>query len=243
MAAVQISLGIAFLAGLLSFFSPCVLPLVPAYLSYLTGSSVDELRTSVAPATRARVLLHSLAFIAGFTAIFVALGASASVLGSALRTNQRLIAEVGGVVVIVLGLQMFGVFRLRILAMDKRMHLTTGKPSYAMSALIGLAFAAGWSPCIGPILAGILTLASQARSVGEGTGLLLVYSMGLALPFFLTALALGAMVPALKRMNRYLPAIEMAAGAFMIVTGIVISSGSFLHIAGWLYQYIPQPSL
>lgn len=239
----QISLGIAFLAGLVSFFSPCVLPLVPAYLSFLTGSGVDELNTSFASAARARVLLHSLSFIVGFTVIFVALGASASALGSTLRANQRLIAEVGGVIVIVLGLQMTGIFRLRILAMDKRVHLTSTKPSYAMSAVIGLAFAAGWSPCIGPILAGILTLASQARSVAEGTGLLLVYSLGLALPFFLAALALGAVAPALNRMKRYLPAIEMVAGAFMIITGLVITSGSFLRIAGWLYQHIPQTRL
>lgn len=243
MTTAQISLGIAFLAGLISFFSPCVLPLVPAYLSFLTGSSVDELKGTVWRETRARVLLHSLSFILGFTAIFVALGASASALGSTLRANQRLIAEIGGIIVIVLGLQMIGVFRLRILAMDKRMHITSGKPSYAMSALIGLAFAAGWSPCIGPILAGILTLASQARSVLEGTVLLLVYSAGLALPFFLTALAVGAAVPALNRMKRFLPAIEVAAGAFMVLTGLVIFSGSFLRIAGWLYQYVPQPRL
>ena len=243
MAGTHLTVGIAFLAGLVSFVSPCVLPLVPAYLSFLTGSSLEELKAGIGTAARLRVLLHALAFIAGFTLVFVALGASASAIGSVLRDYQRLIAQIGGIIVIVLGLQMMGVLRLPFLAMDKRLHLPSANRSYLASALVGLAFAAGWSPCIGPILAGILTLASQAGSVGQGAALLLVYSMGLALPFFLTALAIGAVLPALNRVKRFLPAIEFAAGAFLVLAGVVLFTNSFLRIAGWFYQFVPTPKL
>src|SRR5579864_4588838 len=179
-ATAHLTIGIAFLAGLVSFVSPCVLPLVPAYLSFLTGSSVEELRADLSASSRARVVAHALAFIAGFTVVFVLLGVSASAIGNALRENQVLIARIGGVIVIVLGLQMMGILRLRWLAADTRLQVQSEQRSLVASAIVGLAFAAGWSPCIGPILAGILTLASQASSVGQGAWLLFVYSMGLA---------------------------------------------------------------
>ena len=243
MATAHLTVGIAFLAGLVSFVSPCVLPLVPAYLSFLTGSSLEQLQSDLDAPGRARVLLHSLAFIAGFTLVFVLLGASASALGGVLRTNQRLIAQIGGVVVIILGLQMMGIFKLRFLAMDKRFHVPQAQRSYWASGVVGLAFAAGWSPCIGPILAGILTLASQADGVRAGMWLLFVYSMGLAVPFFITALAIGAVLPALNCIKRYLGAIEIAAGAFLVLTGVVLITGSFLRIAGWFYQFVPTPKI
>jgi|SRR5579884_1845 len=239
----HLTVGIAFLAGLVSFVSPCVLPLVPAYLSFLTGASVEELRENLRIDARARTVSHALAFIAGFTLIFVALGASASAIGGALRENQVLIARIGGVVVIVLGLQMLGILRMRLLARDTRPQVQTERRSFAASVIVGLAFAAGWSPCIGPILAGILTLASQEHSVGQGAWLLFVYSMGLAVPFLAVAAAVGAVLPALNRVKRFLPAIEMAAGAFMIATGVVLVTNSFLRIAGWFYQFVPQPKL
>ena len=242
-ATAHLTIGIAFLAGLVSFVSPCVLPLVPAYLSFLTGSSVEELRADLSAATRARVVAHALAFIAGFTVVFVLLGVSASAVGSALRENQVLIARIGGVIVIVLGLQMMGILRLRWLAADTRLQVQSEQRSLVASAIVGLAFAAGWSPCIGPILAGILALASQANGVVQGAWLLFVYSMGLAVPFLATALAIGAILPALNRIKRFLPAIEMAAGAFMIATGVVLVTNSFLRIAGWFYQFVPQPKL
>ncbi|MFN2450210.1 MAG: cytochrome c biogenesis CcdA family protein [Candidatus Baltobacteraceae bacterium] len=239
----QLNAGLAFLAGLVSFVSPCVLPLVPAYLSFLTGSTVEELRGDLTLDARLRAMVHAAAFIAGFTLIFVLLGASASVVGSALRENQVLIARVGGVVVIVLGLQMLGVLRLKFLAMDKRFHVQTGRRSLWSSVLVGLAFAAGWSPCIGPILAGILTLAAQEHGVWQGAWLLFVYSMGLAVPFMATAAAVGVLLPVLSRVKRFLPAIEMAAGGFMVLTGVVLVTNSFLRIAGWFYQFVPQPKL
>ena len=239
----HITVGIAFLAGLVSFVSPCVLPLVPAYLSFLTGSSVEELRASLTADARARVLAHALAFIAGFTIVFVALGASASAVGAALRDNQALIARIGGIVIIILGLQMMGVLRWRVLARDTRLQVQSGQRSLAASAIVGLAFAAGWSPCIGPILAAILALASQSNSVLQGAWLLFVYSMGLAVPFLVTAAAIGVVLPALNRIKRFLPAIEFAAGAFMILTGVVLVNNWFLRVAGWFYQFVPTPKL
>ena len=243
MATAHLSVGIAFLAGLVSFVSPCVLPLVPAYLSFLTGSTVEELRESASINARGHAVAHALAFIAGFTIVFVLLGASASELGSALRANQVLIARIGGIVVIVLGLQMMGVLRMRMLAADTRLQVQTDRRSLVASVIVGLAFAAGWSPCIGPILAGILTLASQQQGVWQGAWLLFVYSMGLAVPFLITAVAVGAVLPALQRLKRFLPAVEVAAGAFMIATGVVLVTNSFLRIAGWFYQFVPQPKI
>jgi cytochrome c-type biogenesis protein len=242
-ATAHLTVGIAFLAGLVSFVSPCVLPLVPAYLSFLTGASVEQLRENLGVDARAHTVGHAAAFIAGFTIVFVLLGASASALGGAMRDNQVLIARIGGIVVIVLGLQMLGILRLQLLARDTRVQVQTERRSLVASVVVGLAFAAGWSPCIGPILAGILTLASQSNSVGQGAWLLFVYSMGLAVPFLATAVAVGAILPALNRIKRFLPAIEMTAGAFMIATGVVLVTNSFLRIAGWFYQFVPQPKL
>jgi cytochrome c-type biogenesis protein len=242
-ATAHLTVGIAFLAGLVSFVSPCVLPLVPAYLSFLTGTSLEELQTELTARARSRVSLHSLAFIAGFTIVFVGLGVTASALGEALRANQVLIARIGGIIVIVLGLQMMGVFQLRFLMMDKRIHTQPKERSYVASLLVGLAFAAGWSPCVGPVLALILAFAAQSQHIAEGAWLLFVYSMGLALPFFITALAIGGVLPALNRIKRFLPAIEFGAGAFMVLVGIVIFSNSFLRIAGLFYQFVPQPKL
>jgi cytochrome c-type biogenesis protein len=239
----HVGAGIAFLAGLVSFVSPCVLPLVPAYLSFLTGSTLEELQSSMAAPARARVIAHAVAFIIGFTIVFVALGASASAIGGVLKTNRHVIAQVGGVIIIILGLQMIGVFRLKFLAMDKRLHLQPGNRSFFMSGIVGIAFAAGWSPCIGPILAAILAIASQSGGAAQGAWLLFIYSMGLAVPFIALALAFGAVLPALNRMKRFLPAIEVAAGVFMILVGIVLVNDWFLPLSGKLYQYVPTPKI
>ena len=235
--------GIAFLAGLVSFVSPCVLPLVPAYLSFLTGSTIEELQNSTAAPARVRVLAHAVAFIIGFTIVFVALGASASAVGMLLKTNRHIIAQIGGAIIIILGLQMIGVFRLKFLAMDKRLHLQPGNRSFFMSGVVGVAFAAGWSPCIGPILAAILAIASQAGGAAQGAWLLFIYSMGLAVPFIILALAFGAVLPVLNRMKRSLRIVEIVAGVFMIFVGIVLLTDKFLIIAGKLYQYVPTPKI
>lgn len=232
----------AFLAGLVSFVSPCVLPLVPAYLSLLTGSSVEDLRDSVDVRTRGRAVAHALAFISGFTLVFVSLGLTASALGGVLNANRTLIAQIGGVIVVVLGLQMMGLLRIPFLMMDTRAHIQTERRTYWTSGIVGIAFAAGWSPCIGPILAGILAIASQQHTA-EAAWLLLVYSLGLAVPFLLTAVAIGAVLPVLARIKRFLPAIEFVAGLFLIAVGYVLVNNAFLTVAGWFYQFVPQPKL
>jgi cytochrome c-type biogenesis protein len=232
----------AFLAGLVSFISPCVLPLIPAYLSFLTGSSLEELKAQSDTASRARVMFHALAFVAGFTVVFMAIGLSASALGSVFVDYKDWIARIGGVVVIVLGLNMIGVFKIPMLMMDKRLQVRSANSSVFASFLVGIGFAAGWSPCIGPILSGIILLASREQ-YGPAAFLLFVYSMGLAVPFLITAAAITRALGALNRVKRYLGAIEIGAGAFLVATGLVLITGSFGRVAGFFYQYVKPPSL
>ncbi|MBV8280995.1 MAG: cytochrome c biogenesis protein CcdA [Candidatus Eremiobacteraeota bacterium] len=241
-ATTHITAGIAFLAGLVSFVSPCVLPLVPAYLSLLTGESVEDLQVETTAQARVQTLAHALAFVVGFSLIFIALGLSASALGSALAANRSLIAQIGGVIVVVLGLHMMGMIRIPWLMMDARVHLRHDRATFWTSGLVGMAFAAGWSPCIGPILAGILAIASQQHS-SQAAFLLASYCIGLAVPFLLTAGAIGAVLPVLRRIAPSLRAIEFGAGAFLIVVGLVLVNDAFLNVAGWFYQFVPQPSL
>lgn len=238
----NINIATAFLAGLVSFVSPCVLPLIPAYLSFITGSSLEELQAQTSAAERRRVIVHALAFILGFTVVFMTLGFTASAIGTALVDYRDWIAKIGGVIVVVLGLNMIGVFKIPFLMMDKRPQFRSANRSPLASFIVGLAFAAGWSPCVGPILAGILALATQEQ-YGPATFLLFVYSMGLALPFFLVAAGISRALPALNRIKRYLGAIEVGAGAFLVATGIVLVTGTFGRVAGWFYQYVKPPSL
>lgn len=232
----------AFLAGIVSFISPCVLPLIPAYLSFLTGSSVEELKAQSDAASRARVMLHALAFVAGFTVVFMAIGLSASALGSAFVDYKDWIARIGGVVVIVLGLNMIGVFKIPVLMMDKRLQVRSANRSLFASFLVGIGFAAGWSPCIGPILSLIILKASQ-QQYGEASFFLFVYSMGLAVPLLITAAAITQALTALNKIKRYLGVIEVVAGVFLVLAGLVIVTGSFGRVAGFFYQYVKPPSL
>jgi cytochrome c-type biogenesis protein len=238
----HVTAGIAFLAGLVSFVSPCVLPLVPAYLSLLTGESLEDLKAETASAARAQTLAHAVAFVVGFSIVFIALGLTASAIGGALNSNRTVISQIGGVLVVVLGLQMMGFIRIPFLMMDKRAHLLHDRRTFWTSLVVGMAFAAGWSPCIGPILAAILALASQQHNA-QAAVLLSFYSLGLALPFLLTAAAIGFVLPALAHLRRYLRAIEFAAGAFLIAVGFVLINNAFLNVAGWFYQFVPQPKL
>jgi len=232
----------AFLAGLVSFVSPCVLPLIPAYLSFLTGSSLEELKAQSDAASRARVMLHALAFVAGFTVVFMLIGLSASAVGSFFVNYKDWIARVGGVIVIVLGLNMIGVFKIPLLMMDKRLQVRSANRSFFASFLVGIGFAAGWSPCVGPILAGIIYIASQEQ-YGPAILDLFSYSMGLAVPLLITAAAITWSLGVLNRIKRYLGAIEIGAGAFLVATGLVIVTGSFGRVAGFFYQYVKPPSL
>lgn len=241
-ATTHITAGIAFLAGLVSFVSPCVLPLVPAYLSLLTGESLENLQSSTAANTRAQTLAHAVAFVLGFSLIFIGLGLSASAIGGALDANRVLIAQIGGLLVVVLGLHMMGLLRIPLLMMDKRVHVQHDRRTLWTSGLVGMAFAAGWSPCIGPILAGILAIASQQHS-GEAAMLLAFYSLGLALPFLVTAIAIGGVLPLLARIKRSLRVVEFASGLFLIAVGLVLVNNAFLNVAGWFYQFVPQPNL
>jgi cytochrome c-type biogenesis protein len=238
----HVTVGIAFLAGLVSFVSPCVLPLVPAYLSLLTGESLENLKAETATAARAQTFAHAMAFVLGFSLVFIALGLTASAIGGVLNAHRTLISQIGGVLVVILGLQMMGLIRIPFLMMDKRAHIQNDRRTLWTSLIVGMAFAAGWSPCIGPILAGILAIASQQHN-GEAALLLASYSAGLAVPFLVTAAAIGAVLPALNRVKRFLPAIEFAAGAFLIVVGLVLVNNAFLNVAGWFYQFVPTPKL
>jgi cytochrome c-type biogenesis protein len=238
----HITVGIAFLAGLVSFISPCVLPLVPAYLSLLTGESVEDLKGETTVTARAQTMAHAGAFVLGFSAVFVALGLTASAIGSVLNDNRVLIAQLGGIIVVILGLQMMGMLRIPFLMMDARAHVQHERRTVWTSAIVGIAFAAGWSPCIGPILAGILAIASQQHNA-QAALLLAFYSLGLALPFLVTALAIGAVLPALNRIKRFLPVVEFGAGVFLVAVGLVLVNNAFLNVAGWFYQFVPQPKL
>jgi cytochrome c-type biogenesis protein len=238
----QLNIATAFLAGLVSFVSPCVLPLVPSYLSFLTGTSLEDLKSDTTAETKRRVLTHALAFIAGFTVIFMAIGLSASAIGGVFLNNKKIVEIVGGVIIVVLGLQMMGVLKIPALMMDKRMHVVSKKQSIAISFFVGIGFAAGWSPCIGPILSAILYLASQEK-LPEATFLLFVYSMGLAVPFLITAAAVTQSLSALNRIKRFLPAIERGSGAILVATGIIVATDQFTRIAGFFYQYVKPPSL
>ena len=193
-------LAVAFLAGLLSFLSPCVLPLVPSYIGFLTGLSLDEMGSR-----RRTALIHALLFVFGFTLIFLVLGASATVLGRSLKYHRVWLERVGGVLIIIFGLICLGVIKWGRLQQEKRLHLEQKPIGYLGSILVGMAFAAGWTPCIGPILGGIFTLASASDTLGRGMALLGAYSAGLAVPFLMAAWAVDRFVAWFQRFRRYLP--------------------------------------
>ncbi len=223
------NLFLAFGAGVLSFVSPCVLPIYPSFLSYLTGVSVDQLSEG-SRAVRAHVLKHSLAFFAGFSVIYVALGLTASALGSFFYSNRSWLPVVGGIFISLMGLTLLGVVRLPFLMRDTRRQLTTRPEGYLGSALIGLTFAAGWTPCIGPILGAVLALA--ASNPGYGGLLLLAYSVGFALPFIGMAYALGSV----RSLARYSLAIQRVGGAVMVFMGILLATGGLERISAWLLE-------
>ncbi|CAN5413378.1 cytochrome c biogenesis protein CcdA [soil metagenome] len=237
----QISLIAAFAAGFLSFISPCVLPLIPGYVSFVSGVSLEDMRdgASAPAASRRRVLVTSLFFVIGFSLVFIALGASASIVGKFLFSRLPLLEKMAGTLLIVLGLHMMGVFRLSWLEADKRVH-TNRKPAGPIGAVVvGIAFAFGWTPCIGPILSGMLALAASKDTVWEGVRLLSVYSMGLGIPFLLTAVAINKFLVASARIRRHYRAIELVSGALIIAIGILIFTGQLTIIVRFLTPYLP----
>jgi cytochrome c-type biogenesis protein len=237
----NVSLLAAFVAGLLSFISPCVLPLVPGYLSFVSGVTIDDMRagTGAAVASRRRVLLASTAFVLGFSVVFIALGASASAIGQFVMSRLTLLGKVAGVILIVFGLHTMGILKVRWLYKEKRLQ-TRSHPAGPLGAfVVGLAFGFGWTPCIGPILAAILAVAAAQNTVAQGVQLLAVYSMGLGVPFLLTSVAVNRFFAAFAHVRRYFHAIEIASGALMIGIGVLIFSNRFTIIAQYLTPYLP----
>ena len=228
------SFALAFVAGLLSFLSPCVLPLIPSYVGFLTGLTLEELEVR-----RGTALLHALWFVAGFSLIFIALGATASALGALLLRSQVWIGRIGGVVVILFGLYLLGVLRPGILLRERKLQLARKPLGYLGSAFVGITFGAAWTPCIGPILGAILTLAAAQASVGHGAFLLTAYSAGLALPFVLTALALDRFLAWFQRFRPYLAWVERIAGALLILLGVLLLTDRFTLLASWLQGLTP----
>lgn len=233
MDATSVSFGLAFLAGLVSFLSPCVLPLVPSYISFVTGLTLDELRDDDSASARRRAALHAAAFVVGFSALFVALGASATALGSRLARSLPLLQQLGGVVIVFFGLYMLGALRIPALMRERRVHLAS-KPAGALgSVLAGVAFGAGWTPCIGPVLATILLYAGLEATMTRGMLLLATYALGLGIPFIAAAVGFNAFLARTQRLRPWLGAIERGAGAFMIVVGVLLFSGRFAALSSF----------
>ncbi len=232
--------GVA-LAGLVSFLSPCVLPLVPPYLGFLSGATIDQMTSSgVDTALRRRVVLTALFFVLGFTTVFVALGASASVLGQLIQTWRAELAMVAGGIIILFGLHFLGVLRIPLLYSEARYHAEVEGASLVGAYVIGLAFAFGWTPCIGPILATVLALAANEASLGAGVRLLAVYSAGLGIPFILAAMAIGPFLGFMQRFKTHLGTVEKVMGVLLVVTGILFLTGSVNWFGQWLIENVPS---
>ena len=229
-------MAVAFLAGLLSFLSPCVLPVVPSYLSYVTGiSGAAELQQR-----RHLTLLHAALFVVGFTLIFLALGATATAFGRLLNTYQHWLERIGGLLIVVFGLYTVGALKVGFLAREVRWDLGDKPLGYLGSVLAGLAFGAGWTPCIGPILGSILLYTSSRADFAQGIWMLLAYSLGLAIPFLVAAWALERFLGWMKRFRRYVGVVEKVAGVLLISFGLLLLTGTFTLLSGWLQGMTPE---
>jgi cytochrome c-type biogenesis protein len=231
----SLGLFIAFTAGLLSFLSPCVLPLIPSYVTFITGMSLEEVQGA-----RRVALIHSLLFIAGFTLIFLAFGATATALGRALLAYRDWISRIGGGLIIVFGLYLLGVFDIAIFGRERRLHLATKPVGYLGTVFVGIAFGAGWTPCIGPILGSILLYTSSSADLPRGLLLLLTYSLGLAVPFLVASLALNHFLGAFARMRRHLVWVSRAGGLLLIAIGLLLVTDYFSILASYLQALTPD---
>ena len=242
----QVGLWTAFTGGVLSFLSPCVLPLVPPYLFYISGVKLEDLIASGdadaaerARAAQWRVIIAAVLFVLGFSSVVVAMGASATALGQLLRSYIHILSQVAGVIIIIMGLHFLGVFRISFLLMEKRLNVDA-KPATAIGAYVmGLAFALGWTPCIGPVLAAILPIAASEESVAKGALLLAVYSAGLGVPFLIAAFAIDSFLDFMKRMRKYMGIVEMVMGVFLIVTGLLFLTNNMQIISNWMLDKFP----
>ena len=230
----SVSVFAAFAAGIVSFLSPCVLPLVPGYISIVSGISLEQLQADRSDSMRKTVVVNSIFFIMGFSVTFIALGASATLLGQVIMGQMAILYRVAGVVIIVFGLHLMGVFKIPFLYQDKRFH-NVDKPRGMIGAFVlGLAFAFGWTPCIGPILAGILTFAGTKETVYQGIFLLAVYSAGLGLPFLVTSLGLNNFLSFYGRFKRHLHTVEVVSGVLVVTVGVLILTNNFTRLSGYL---------
>ena len=236
------SLGVvvAFSAGLFSFLSPCVLPLFPSYVSFITGMSVSDLTADLSGAARRRVMLHALAFVLGFSLVFVSLGASFSAAGQFLLDYREMIRRVGGVLIVLFGLYIAGVFKLGLLGRTKQLQLREKPAGYLGSLAVGITFAIGWTPCVGPILGAILSLAGTAETLQRGIGLLIAYSAGLGLPFLLSAVALGSFLRVFKRYRPFIPVMERAASVLLVVVGVLVFTSYYIVLNAWAISLTPE---
>ncbi len=223
----------AFLAGLVSFLSPCVLPLVPGYVSLISGVGVEQLKTQESQLLR-KVMLNSIAFILGFSVVFIALGAVATEVSQMLARYRSTLAQVAGVVIILFGLHLTGIFKIKALYTDARLHSVKGGSTAWGAFVIGFAFAFGWTPCVGPVLTVILTFAAAQDSITKGVALLAIYSMGLAVPFLLTALGVERFLKFYSRFRAHMHAIEVASGALLVALGVLLVIGRFTIISNYL---------
>jgi cytochrome c-type biogenesis protein len=234
----NVTLVAAFVAGFLSFISPCVLPLIPGYISFVSGASLEDMRAGRGAARR-QVLISSIAFVLGFSIVFVALGASATAIGRFIFDKLPILTKIAGALIIIFGLHMMGVFRLAFLDNEKRAHAQR-KPAGPIGALfVGIAFAFGWTPCIGPILAGILVVAGSKETIGEGVILLAVYSLGLGVPFLLTSIAIDRFFSVAAAIRRHYHAIELSSGGLLVAIGLLIFTGQLTVIVRYLQPYLP----
>ncbi|MEP6826541.1 MAG: cytochrome c biogenesis protein CcdA [Aestuariivirga sp.] len=233
----NVSWGAAAFAGLLSFLSPCVLPLVPPYLVFISGISLDDLKRDAR--SQRGVLLAALAFVLGFTTVFVILGATASYVGVLLKSQQHLLAQIAGIFIIIMGLNFLGVFKLGFLSQEKR-YQQESKPVGLLGAYaIGLAFAFGWTPCIGPVLAAILSIAASTESVSKGAELLAVYSLGLGVPFLLSAAAVNRFLAFFSNFKSQLGKVEKVMGGLLVVAGVMFLTGWMQVVSYWLIEKFP----
>lgn len=241
----DITVFIAFLGGIISFVSPCVLPLIPGYLSFISGVSIEEMKdkTEKAKVTK-KVAMNSLFFIFGFSVVFILLGASSTFLGNFILAHKfTLFNKIAGGIVILFGLHLLGVFKISFLNYEKRFHVRRKSFGILGSFLIGFAFAFGWTPCVGPILAPILGMAALKESVTQGILLLAFYSLGLGIPFFIAGIGFNTFLRVFQKVKRYFNVIEIISGLFLIGVGLLIFTNSFSYLAGLLTRLFPGLSL
>ena len=237
----QISYFGAFIAGALSFASPCVLPLIPAYISFLGGASLDQLTAEdgIDSALARRVFISAIAFVIGFSTVFIIFGATATALSGLVAQNAILLGQIAGVIIVIFGLHYMGVFRIGFLNFEKRFHLENKPAGLIGSFILGLAFAFGWTPCVGPILASVLMVAASGDSALYGTSLLTVYAAGLGIPFLIAAFAVKPFMSFMGRFRRHMRKVEITIGALLIATGVAIFTGDLAEVANWLLETFP----